>query len=193
MLAEKFDLAVAVVDVHANISQQSSAAQVIIAKHPALLKSSTRIGLHSPQQSNLFRMALRYVVSGQPCQTLRADDGCMGAPLALQVSSWPMAKHCLVSLQPLVPQRADLSYLSNPFDLSNRQLQLLELFSEGLTLAEIAASLGLKPQTVREVFSDLYSRFELRNQLELLSALKSPTMATKEKIPDELEAASLLS
>jgi len=47
------------------------------------------------------------------------------------------------------------------------------MFSAGLSLADFAAELGLKPKTVREAFCDLYSRFALRNQLELLSALKS--------------------
>jgi len=107
---------------------------------------------------------------------LRADDGCMGAPLALQVSPWRCDRICLVSFQPLAPRRIDLSHLSNPFDLTARQLHLLELFTEGSSLAEIAQSLGLRPQTIREAFCELYGRFELRNQLELLSALNAPAL-----------------
>lgn len=179
-LAEKFDLAIALVDTHANLQQISTVGLRIMQDHPALLTSDKRIGLLSGTQSTEFRFALRYVLSGQPSQTVRADDGCMGAPLALQISPWRCNKACLVSFQPLTPRRIDLSHLCNPFDLTHRQLHLLELFSEGLSLAEIAQSLGLRPQTIREAFCELYARFELRNQLELLSALKSPALAAND-------------
>ena len=176
LLAEKFGLAVALTDIHAKLHQASSQARSLLREHPALVASDSRIGLMSHQQSNEFRIALRYVFSGQPRQTIRADDGCMGAPLALQISSWRCKTFCLVSFQPLAPQRIDLSHLSNPFDLTARQLRLLELFSQGLSLAEIAQHLKLKPQTIREAFCQLYGRFDVRNQLELLSALQSPAL-----------------
>lgn len=176
LLAEQFNLPVALIDVRANIAASSKAARDILTTHPALLSSTSRLGLHSHGQSNEFRIALRLVLSGQPSQTLRADDGCMGAPLALQISPWRCDQLCLVSFQSLSPQGISLSHLSNPFDLSARQLHLLELFTQGLPLAEIAQALNLKPQTIREAFCELYGRFELRNQLELLSALKSPAL-----------------
>jgi DNA-binding NarL/FixJ family response regulator len=178
LLAEKFDLATALVDVHAQIKIISTCAKAIVADHPALLQSTHRIGLMSSTKTSEFRVALRYVLSGQPAQTLRADDGCMGVPLALQISNWNCSHHCLVSFQVLEPSKIDLSHLSNPFDLTRRQLELLELFTAGLSFADIAQSLGLKPQTIREAFCDLYARFELRNQLELLSALRKPALVS---------------
>ncbi|WP_299415353.1 LuxR C-terminal-related transcriptional regulator [uncultured Sulfitobacter sp.] len=184
LLAEKFNLAVALVDMHANVHRLASETEKIVQAHPALINSTKRLGLLSHKQSGLFRVALRAVLSGQDAMTLRADDGCMGAPLALQVSPWRCDRICLVSFQPLAPRRIDLSHLSNPFDLTARQLHLLELFTEGLSLAEIAQSLGLRPQTIREAFCELYGRFELRNQLELLSALNAPALTqTSRELP----------
>lgn len=151
----------------------------LITSHPALVSSNKRVGLLSHSQSSAFRLALRYVLSGQPLQTIRADDGCMGAPLAMQISPSRSPKHCLVNFQPLAPKRSDLSHLSAAFDLTSRQLQLLEAFSLGASLAEIAKDFGLKPQTIREAFCELYMRFDVCNQLELLAALKSPALAAR--------------
>ncbi len=142
-MAEHFGLAVALVDAHAGIAAASSAARELVKAHPALVSSDRRLGLISSRQSSAFRFALRCVISGQNAQTVRADDDCMAAPLALQLSRWKCETHCLVSLNALQPCQSDLSPLKAPFDLTIRQVELLELFSAGLTLAEIADELGL--------------------------------------------------
>ena len=184
LLAERFDLAVAWVDVHAGVQAASRAARHLIDTHPALITSHRHLGLISSRQSAEFQIALRYVLSGQPAQTIRADDDCMAAPLALQVTPWRCGAHCLVSMHAIQPCQIDLAPLKSPFGLTPRQVEMLELFSTGLTLAEIAKELGLKPQGVRETFSEFYRSFSLRNQLELLSALKSLSLATSDSLGD---------
>lgn len=180
LLADKFNLAVALVDVHANLAASSARATSLLNSHAAFIHSVRRIGLVSQNRSQGFRIALRCVLSGQPTQTLRADDGCMQAPLILQISNWPCSQHCLVSFHPLTPESADLKPIQGPYGLTNRQVQLLQLFTSGLPLAGIAGELNMRPQSIRESFSSLYARFELRNQLELLSALKSLQMISSE-------------
>ena len=61
--------------------------------------------------------------------------------------------------------------LADVFELTPRQLDLMEHFSEGLSLAEIAERTQLRPQTVREAFSNLYAKFDVQGQLELMSVL----------------------
>ena len=50
--------------------------------------------------------------------------------------------------------------------LSERELQVLALISEGATNNEIAAELHLSPHTVKEYTSSLYRKLEVRNRLE---------------------------
>lgn len=172
-LAERFDLPVAIVDRSANVLAASTTATEIIGHHPALLRSKTRIGLSNPSRSAEFRFALRRVLSGQVMQTIRADDGCQGAPLALQVSEWACEMHSLVTFQMIAPTPIDFSPIREPFGLTRHQSELLQSFTYGTPLSEIARDFRLKSQTMRCMFSGLYAKFEVANQLELLSALKS--------------------
>ncbi len=173
LLAEKFGLAVAVVDIHANLTAVSTAGQRILNAHPAFIRSSRRIGLLRQDRSRAFRMGLRQVISGQPVQALRVDDGTSQAPLTLQLSSWASSDRCLLSFQSLSPRPINLTPIQDPYNLSNRQVELLQQFTAGMPLAGIASDLRLRPQYVREAFSCLYAKFDLQNQLQLLSALKS--------------------
>lgn len=173
LLAEKFDLAVAVVDIHANLAAVSTAAQSILSAHPAFIRSPRRIGVLRQDRSRAFRMALRQVISGQRVQALRIDDGTSQAPLTIQLSSWASSDQCLLSFQSLLPKPVTLTPIQEPYGLSNRQVELLQQFTSGVSLAGIATDLRLRPQYVREAFSSLYAKFDLQNQLQLLSALKS--------------------
>ena len=173
ILAERFNLALALVDKAANICVASSEAARIMKTHPAILKSANRLGLSSASRSKEFRFALRCAFSGQQLQTLRGDDGCQGAPLALQVSSWKCQAHCLVNFHPLEPKPIDLAPLRTPFNLTRHQTHLLEDFSTGAILADMASRHRVQPQTMRGIFSGFYRTFEVGGQLELLSALKS--------------------
>lgn len=170
-LAERFRLAVAVVDLQANIVVASPAVLNLLKSHPALLTSSNRIGLLSSGKSQAFRITLRRVLSSDKDYVIRADDGCVSAPLGLHISPWHCPNHCLVSFHVFEAQPTDFARLADVFDLTPRQLGLLKLFSEGLSLADIADRTRLKPQTVREAFSHLYVKFEVRSQLELMSVL----------------------
>lgn len=140
------------------------------------------VSSHSRQQHLLRRLPshkrwtalnMRYVISGQASQALRLDDGHSQSPLTLQVSTWHAADRCLISFQTLSPKPINLAPIQEPYGLNNRQVQLLQHFTAGVPLAGIAADLRLRPQYVREAFSSLYAKFDLQNQLQLLSALKS--------------------
>lgn len=135
-----------------------------------------RIGLASSTQSRAFRIALRRVLSSADEIMLRADDGCVAAPLGMHLSPWKCSEHCLVSFHRFETRIADLAPLATVFDLTPRQIDLLAHFSQGLSLAEIAQKTELKPQTVREAFSNLYAKFEVRSQLELMSILAALTV-----------------
>ena len=171
VLAERFALSVAVIDHHANVLKASNAALDLLSVHPALLSSHMRIGLISSERSRAFRFAIRCVLASGKEQMIRADDGCVSAPLGLRISPWQCAKHCLVSFHPFEAQATDFSMLADVFELTPRQLDLMEHFSEGLSLAEIAERTQLRPQTVREAFSNLYAKFDVQGQLELMSVL----------------------
>jgi len=172
-LAERFNLAVAVIDIHANILQVSPTAEEMLDTHPALLASTRRVGLLFSTQSRAFCIAIRRVLSAGGEHMIRADDGCISAPLGLHLSPWKCASHCLVSFHPFEAQPANFDLLAGVFDLTPRQLDLLGHFSRGLSLAEIAGRTRLRPQTVREAFSNLYAKFGVQGQLELMSVLAS--------------------
>jgi DNA-binding CsgD family transcriptional regulator len=174
-LASRFNLAVAVVDIHANVLTASPVAVAMLEHHPAFLNSNRRIGLLSHSQSKKFGIGIRRVLSAGSEHMVRADDGCVSAPLGLNLSPWKCPKHCLVSFHPFEPQPTDLHLLASVFDLTPRQIVLLQHFSQGLSLAQIAKQTNLKPQTVREAFSNLYAKFEVRGQLELMSVLAAIT------------------
>ncbi len=173
LLAERFNLAVALIDKAANVTCASSLAREIMGRHPAMINSTTRIGLSIPNRSSEFRFALKCVFAGQIMKTLRADDNCFGSPLALQISEWKCKSHCLLSFQLVEPKPIDLSAIKEPFGLSNHHVGVLEQFTSGAQLADVARNHRMKSQTMRGLFSTFYSKFEVRNQLELLSALKS--------------------
>jgi DNA-binding NarL/FixJ family response regulator len=52
--------------------------------------------------------------------------------------------------------------------LTRRDEQLLKLVREGLSNSEIAARLGLRPQTVKNRVCELYARTGARNRVELV-------------------------
>lgn len=170
-LAERFNLAVAVIDIQANILDASSTAEEMLEAHPALLSSTRRVGLLPSAQSRAFRIAIRRVLPAGGEHMIRADDGCISAPMGLHLSPWKCPNHCLVSFHPFEAQPADFDLLAGVFDLTPRQLDFLRHFSQGLSLAEIADRTRLRPQTVREAFSILYAKFDVQGQLELMSVL----------------------
>jgi DNA-binding NarL/FixJ family response regulator len=53
--------------------------------------------------------------------------------------------------------------------LSTRQLQVLQLLSEGLTVGQTATRLGLSPRTVESHVSKVYARLGVRTRLEAVS------------------------
>jgi DNA-binding NarL/FixJ family response regulator len=54
------------------------------------------------------------------------------------------------------------------FNLSNRQLQILEQLSKGLNYNEIAANLFISPSTVRKHIENIYTKLEVHSKVEAI-------------------------
>ena len=57
--------------------------------------------------------------------------------------------------------------------LAPRQQDVCELLTKGLTQAEIALQLGLRPSTINEYIQTLYTKLKVRNRQELLQTLST--------------------
>jgi DNA-binding NarL/FixJ family response regulator len=51
--------------------------------------------------------------------------------------------------------------------LTERERELVRALSEGLSNREIAARLGVKPQTVRNSLNTVYEKLQVRSRLQL--------------------------
>jgi DNA-binding NarL/FixJ family response regulator len=54
------------------------------------------------------------------------------------------------------------------FDLSKRQLQILEQLTKGLNYNEIAANLFISPSTVRKHIENIYAKLEVHSKIEAI-------------------------
>ncbi len=54
------------------------------------------------------------------------------------------------------------------FDLSKRQLEILEQLSKGLNYNEIAANLFISPSTVRKHIENIYAKLEVHSKIEAI-------------------------
>lgn len=57
------------------------------------------------------------------------------------------------------------------FALSEREAQLADLLSEGATIAEAAARMGIKEETARGYSKQIYAKMDVRGQTELVRAI----------------------
>jgi len=57
--------------------------------------------------------------------------------------------------------------MTDPFDLTPRERDVVAGVAEGQTNREIAAALGLCEQTVKNVLSTVFEKCQVRNRLEL--------------------------
>jgi DNA-binding NarL/FixJ family response regulator len=71
---------------------------------------------------------------------------------------------------------ATSSILDSRNDLTNREVEVLDQLSKGLSYAEIAENLFISPATVRKHIENIYRKLQVRNKLEAVN------LAQKERI-----------
>ena len=67
-------------------------------------------------------------------------------------------------------------FMHNTYDLSKRELQLCELFLNGLELDEIAQHCDISIQSVRTYFKNIFSKTHCNGQVELIRLLNGLTL-----------------
>jgi len=80
--------------------------------------------------------------------------------------------------------------MPDPYDkLTNRQREVLHLWTQGLTNAEIAERLYISPRTVEKHRTSLMRRLNLRNRHELVNyVLKRGLLPPNKSLPGSIEA-----
>ena len=76
-----------------------------------------------------------------------------------------------------VPRGAQRSTLANPYNLTRRQYEVLELLGEGLTDAEIAERLFLSTKTVNHHVSAVLAKLGVRSRAQA-AARRAPSLAS---------------
>lgn len=170
-LADRLGAAVALVDRHRNIAAISDPARTLLRGRRGLRIHDGCIDVPSPPRRRELDQALSRALASGTNGAVRINEASQSGLLVVHVSPWGCPEHCLLRLHLPHPQPRDLSFLADALELSDRQVEMLEHFSGGMPLARIAKEVGLKPQTVRESFTQIYARMQLGNQLELMSAL----------------------
>ena len=78
-----------------------------------------------------------------------------------------------VLIERIEPGALALSRRFSELGLAARQQDVCELLIKGLTQAEVALQMGLRPSTVNEYIQTLYLKLEVRNRQELLQILSA--------------------
>ncbi len=93
-----------------------------------------------------------------------------------QLGAQPMAERTRSRLRQAgvqaIPRGPRSATRENPFGLTNRQLQVLELLTEQLTNAEIAARLHISPKTVDHHVSAVLARLEVASREEAAALVR---------------------
>ena len=127
---------------------------------------------------------------GCPYEQARAlADGDTAAQLAAltifeQLEARPMAEHVRQKLRSAgvetIPRGPRTTTKENPFQLTNRQMQILSLLTEELTNAEIAARLHISPKTVDHHVSAVLGKLNVSSREEAaVLARQSPELRPK--------------
>jgi DNA-binding CsgD family transcriptional regulator len=95
---------------------------------------------------------IHYVARVLPCRT---DQGQQGALLII-ADTTPPAHH------------ADRSAVARVFQLSPREADFVELFSEGFTVSEIAGRMGISTNTARVHLRNIFEKTGCSSQIELV-------------------------
>jgi DNA-binding CsgD family transcriptional regulator len=113
---------------------------------------------------------------GCPYEQARAladgDDDAQIAALAIfeRLGARPMAEYIRQNMKAAgvqaIPRGPRKSTRQNPFNLTNRQLEILDLLTENLTNAEIAARLHISPKTVDHHVSAILAKLDVHSREE---------------------------
>jgi len=127
---------------------------------------------------------------GCPYEQARAladgDGAAQKQALALfeQLGARPMAERVRQALRragvETIPRGPRSTTRENPFQLTNRQVQILALLTEGLTNAEIAARMHISPKTVDHHVSAVLGKLNVSSREEAaVLARTSPELRQK--------------
>lgn len=130
------------------------------------------------EDTGVSRRHLKIVRAGDGIYNLVDLDSTNGVHVnGVRVDLTILREHDRVDVGPVVrllftfeeeqPEEAPLA----PLDLSPRQLEVAKLVCQGLTNAEIAATLGIGARTVTSHLDHIYTRLDIGSRSELATAL----------------------
>jgi len=99
-----------------------------------------------------------------PSQLIAAVEEAMegGAPMSPSIAKKALQ---LIRLQQ-APQPTAESRENNAYDLSKRELEILEKIAEGQNYQQIADALFVSPKTVRKHIENIYRKLQVHNKME---------------------------
>ena len=97
---------------------------------------------------------------------VEAMDG--GAPMSSAIAT--------KALQMIRGQKAEIVPEKNDFNLSKREIEIMELISKGDNYNQIAEKLFISPNTVRKHIENIYSKLHVHNKVEAIQ------VATRNKL-----------
>lgn len=93
---------------------------------------------------------------------------------AVAAGTVPCSARVVTSLFRYVAGRRDEDHPVLAAALTDREEEVLGLLAAGLSNRQIAARLGLRPQTVKNHVSRVYEKLDVHSRLELLGSLRAP-------------------
>jgi DNA-binding NarL/FixJ family response regulator len=91
---------------------------------------------------------------------------------AVAAGTVPCSARVVTSLFRYVAGRRDEDHPVLAASLTGREEEVLGLLAAGLSNRQIAARLGLRPQTVKNHVSRVYEKLDVHSRLELLGSLR---------------------
>lgn len=116
---------------------------------------------------NVFN-ALKAGASGYIMKGSSADE-IQNAIIELHNGGAPMSPYIAKKVITLLHEKVE----SNNFNLTERELEVLSLLSQGLLYKEISDKLGITLNTVKNHCKNIYKRLHVQNRVEALNKFKS--------------------
>jgi DNA-binding NarL/FixJ family response regulator len=106
----------------------------------------------------------------KPAKIMEAVQDAMegGAPMSSAIAT--------KALQMIRGQKAEIVPEKNDFNLSKREIEIMELISKGDNYSQIAEKLFISPNTVRKHIENIYSKLHVHNKVEAIQ------VATRNKL-----------
>ncbi|MBZ0130801.1 MAG: helix-turn-helix transcriptional regulator [Rhodobacteraceae bacterium] len=173
--AEHFAKPMFVVERGAQLLEANKMAVELLNSHPAFFKPTGGIGLTHSNRNQKLKALIDDTIASNQINYMRVDDGCSNETLMAVITPSPMpnsdvgiqdpiALITIISQSPSIPLIAPLAATHG---LTSRQLELLECFAQGNSLAQVAAAHKMRPQSVREMFCEIYKRLGVNDQSDL--------------------------